>query len=162
MGNPIGSFGIPIAGQVKTALLAARGDGQSYWPTLTDEGAAVVRRNAIPQLTWNYAPPASGLVNTATAVTIKAAVAGQRGNISSIQIQHAPLGAATEFAIRDGAAGTVLWRISMPLTTAEGPQSYTFDPPLRQAAVNTLLEIVTLTASVTGAVYFNAQGFMSN
>jgi hypothetical protein len=151
-----------IGGKARTALITALTATQQMSLVMTNSGATVVEKHAVPELTWNYAPPASGLVNTTTAVTIKAAVAGQRGNISAIQIQHEPLGAATEFAIRDGAAGTVLWRIKMPVTTAEGPTSYTFDPPIRQAAVNTLLEIVTLTASVTGAVYFNAQGFMSN
>lgn len=158
---PLG--GVPVLGRVAASTaIVTRSDTTTYWPTLTSNASLVVEKHAIPELTWNYAPPTAGLVNTTTAVTIKAAVAGQKGYISAIQLQHEPLGAATEFAIRDGAAGTVLWRIKLPITTAEGGVQYTFDPPLRQAAVNTLLEIVTLTASVTGAVYFNAQGFMSN
>jgi hypothetical protein len=71
------------------------------------------------------------------------------------------LGTATELAIRDGAAGTVMWRIKVP-TGGLPLTEITFNPPLRQAAVNTLIEVITLTASVTGAVYFNAQGFISN
>ena len=135
--------------------------GQTVTSTANLSGSTIVDLHCVPELSWSYAAPASGLVNTTTAVTIKAAVASQRGNISSIQIQSEPLGAATEFAIRDGAAGTVLWRIKYPVTTQIQPVIIKFDTPLRQAAVSTLLEIVTLTASVTGAIYFNAQGFMS-
>jgi hypothetical protein len=158
-----GTNPVLVGGVVRTGLIPATiVNGDAVRATFGTSGALVVDNHAVPELTWNYAPPTGGLTNTTTAVTIKAAVASQRGNISSIQLSHSPLGAATEFAIRDGAAGTVLWRHTIPLTTAEGLFSVVFDPPIRQAAVNTLLEIVTLTASVTGAVYFNAQGFMSN
>ena len=66
---------------------------------------------------------------------------------------------ATELAIRDGANGTVLWRTKigtggLPLANIK------FDDPLRGTA-NTLLEVVTLTASGAGAVYFNAQGYIA-
>ena len=161
-GNTLNGIGsVPVSGQIKTALLAARTDGSNYWPTMTDEAALVVRKNAVPQLGWNYAAAASGLVNTTVAVTAKAAVAGQRGNISSLQIQTEALGAATEFVIRDGAAGTVMFRTKLG-TAALPLMTVTFDPPLRQAAVNTLIEFATLTASVSGGVFVNMQGFMSN
>lgn len=106
---------------------------------------------------WSYAAPASGLVNSTAAVTIVTASAGVRNVIHALQISTDALGAATEFAIRDGAGGTVLWR--MKLTTAGLSQqaSHYFPVPLQGTAGN-LLEIVTLTASITGAVYFNAQG----
>lgn len=152
-----------VGGITRTGLIPAtivNGDAQRA--TFSTSGQLVVERHAVPELTWSYAAPASGLVNTTTAVTIKAAVASQRGNISSIQIMSEALGTATEFAIRDGAAGTVMWRIKINTAGLVNGQTFVFDPPLRQAAVNTLLEIVTLTASTTGAVYFNAQGFMSN
>lgn len=64
---------------------------------------------------------------------------------------------ATELAIRDGAGGTVLWRIKIPtggLPTAD----FQFVSPLRGTAA-TLLEVVTLTASGAGAVYVNVQGY---
>jgi hypothetical protein len=68
------------------------------------------------------------------------------------------LGAATELAIRDGAAGTVLWREKIGTPGVPQGVSINFQTPLRGTA-NTLLEVVTLTASGTGAVYFNAQGY---
>jgi hypothetical protein len=107
---------------------------------------------------WSYAAAAAGIVNTTTAVTIKtAAGAGIRNRVSSIQIMAEALGAATELAIRDGAGGTVLWRTKIGTTGLTAGETIIFANPIFGTA-NTLLEVVTLTASVTGAVYFNAQG----
>lgn len=107
---------------------------------------------------WSYAAPASGLVNTTTAVTIKtAAGAGLRNIITGMQLSSGPLGAATEVVIRDGAGGTVLWRGWKPATAAV--ISINFATPIRGSA-NTLLEVATLTATVTGGVYVNVQGYV--
>lgn len=122
-------------------------------------GHQIIRPWAIPENTWNYAAAASGIVNTTTAVTMKAAAAaGIRNYVNSLQIATDTLGAATELAIRDGASGTVLWRGKLQ-TTALPQTTINFDPPLRGTAA-TLLEAVTLTA-VTGGVYVNAQGFIA-
>lgn len=123
----------------------------------TDYALAV--RETPSSTAWSYAAAASGIVNTTTAVTIKAAAgAGLKNYITSIQITSDALGAATEFAIRDGAGGTVLWRIKINTAGLLGGIPIVISTPLVGTA-NTLLEVVTLTASVTGAVYFNAQGF---
>ena len=106
---------------------------------------------------WSYAAAAAGILNSTTAVTIKAAVAGQVASVRSLQIMAEALGAATELAIRDGAAGTVLWRTKIGTGGLTAGLAITFASPLRGTAGN-LLEVVTLTASVTGAVYVNAQG----
>lgn len=122
----------------------------------TMDGKQVVVISAIPELSWSYAAVASGIVNTAVAVTIKAAAgAGIRNYLSNLTIDHDTLGAATELAIRDGAGGTVLWRSKLQTAAVEGTLIL-FDPPLRGTA-NTLLEILTVTA-VTGGVYVNATG----
>lgn len=106
---------------------------------------------------WSYAAAASGIASTTTAVTIKAAAgAGLRNYLTDLQISHAALGGATELAIRDGAGGTVLWRMTLA-TGANENISVHFRTPL-QSSVNTLLEVVTL-SSVTGGVYVNAQGY---
>ncbi len=106
---------------------------------------------------WNYAAASGGIVNTTTAVTVKAAAgAGVRNYISSLDLEWDTLGAATEFAIRDGAAGTVIYRTK--LNTAAGRKTVNFPVPLRGTA-NTLVEIVTLTATTTGGVFANLQGF---
>jgi hypothetical protein len=106
---------------------------------------------------WFYVAPAGGIDNSSTAVTIKAADTNFRNFITGLQISHATLGAATELAIRDGAAGTVLWRCTLGTDPVE-QLPISFDPPLR-GTKNTLLEIVTLTA-VTGDVLVNVQGFV--
>jgi hypothetical protein len=106
---------------------------------------------------WTYAAAAGGISNTTTAVTIKAAAgAGVRNCISSLQMFNGTLGAATEVAVRDGAAGTVLWRGQRG--TVAISETMTFPVPICGTA-NTLLEVVTLTATVTGGVYVNVQGF---
>jgi hypothetical protein len=112
-----------------------------------------------PGARWNYAAAAAGILNTTTAVTIKAAAGvGVRNYITDIQIVAEALGTASEVAIRDGAAGTVLWRQKIGTGGQTNGLAINFQTPLRGTA-NTLLEVVTLTASGTGAVYFNAQGY---
>ncbi len=109
---------------------------------------------------WNYSAATTGILNTTVAVTIKAAAGGGiRNYVTSISIMSEALTTATELAIRDGAGGTVIWRTKisvggLPTTLIE------FLSPLKSSA-NTLLEVVTLTASGAGAVYFNAQGFVA-
>lgn len=118
----------------------------------------------MPVKNWSYAAAASGIVNTTTAVTIKAAetanVSGgtvYKNQVRSLQVAHATLGAATELAIRDGAGGTVLWRMTLG-TVANENIGVWFDPPLQGSSA--LLEVVTLTA-VTGGVHVNAQGYVN-
>lgn len=107
---------------------------------------------------WIYAPPVGGIVNSTAGVTVKAAAgAGVRNYIKSLQLTADALGVATEFVIRDGAAGTVLARIKVNTGGIAGSGTTIFDPPLKGTA-NTLVEIATLTASVTGGAYANLQG----
>lgn len=123
-------------------------------------GALITKPFSIPESDWQYAASASGIVNTTTAVTFKvAAGAGVRNYITGIDIQWEALTNATEIAIRDGAAGTVIWRGKIPAAAA-GNRSIVFQTPLKGTA-NTLLEVVTLTASGAGAVYFNARGYIA-
>lgn len=113
-----------------------------------------------PTANWSYAAANLGIVNTTTAVTIKtAAGAGLRNHVTALYLMAEALGAATEVAIRDGAAGTVLWRTKIGTGGLTGGIQLHFPTPISGTA-NTLLEVVTLTASVTGAVYVNAQGFV--
>lgn len=121
-------------------------------------GVQIIKPYSINDLDWSYPAAAAGISNTTTAVTIKAAHATERNYITGLQLSSDALGAATEFAIRDGAAGTVLWRVKIGTAGIVNPVSVTFPSPLRGTAA-TLLEVVTLTASITGAVYFNAQGY---
>lgn len=110
----------------------------------------------VPTGSWVYVAPAGGVVNTTVAATLVAATAGVRNVLNSIQVSTDALGAATEFVIRDGAAGAVLFRMKLG-TAAVMNAAQNFNPPLR-GTVGNLLEYATLTASVTGGVFVNAQG----
>lgn len=132
--------------------------GTNCVPVAGDANGMVVQ--SAPSATyWFYAAATGGITNTTTAVTIKtAAGAGVRNYVKSMECSADTLGAATEFAIRDGASGTVLYRSKLQTTGLPDGREVTFDPPLKGTA-NTLVEIVTLTASVTGGVYCNFQGY---
>ena len=143
-----------------SAIPAAITSGRNVDLMATLIGALVNKPFSIPESDWSAVAAASGILNTTTATTLKtAAGAGIRNYLTSIQIMSEALGAATELAIRDGAAGPVIWRTKIPaggLPTT----NIAFPSPLKSTA-NTLLEVVTLTASVTGAVYVNAQGYVA-
>lgn len=128
-------------------------------PIATQDGRQIVRPNSIPENEWVYAAESGGITNTTTAVTIVAAqAAGVRNYLTSLQLSSDALGAATEIAIRDGAGGTVLWRGKIGMAGITGVSTIQFSDPLKSTAA-TLLEVVTLSASVTGGVYVNAQGY---
>jgi hypothetical protein len=110
---------------------------------------------------WFYAAAAGGISNTTTAVTVKtAAGAGLRNYVKSMQIAAGALGAATEVVIRDGAAGTVVWRGLVTTAGITGVETIIFDKPIKGTAA-TLMEVATLTATITGGVYVNLQGFVA-
>ena len=124
-----------------------------------DTSGLLVQHYALTGSRWSYAAAAGGITNTTTAVTIAAAAgAGLRNYLTGMQIFADTLGTATEIAIRDGAAGTVLWRGKIGTGGAFVGAEIKFTCPLKGTA-NTLMEFVTLTASGTGSVYVNAQGY---
>lgn len=145
-----------ISGKLPAALGAAAGANSMSVVPNTDTPFPIVV--GLTGNYWSYAAATGGIVNSASAVTIKtAAGASVRNYITGLQIDFDALGAATEVAIRDGAAGTVLWRMKIPIGAA-GQREIVFQTPLKGSA-NTLLEVVTLTASATGGVFVNAQGY---
>jgi len=154
-GNPV-----RVAGRVKTANDTTLVSGDVSDMAMTTDGALISKPYSVPEVDWVYAAAGNGIVNTTTAVTIKtAAGAGLRNYMTGIQLLSETLGAATEVAVRDGAGGTVIWRTKLS-TAAQPLTTIIFPNPLKGTA-NTLLEVVTLSASVTGAVYFNAQGYIA-
>lgn len=151
--SPIIVGGVVRTTTSPTTLIA----GDAARATMTSSAAVVTLDGAIPEVTFVAAAAASGIVNTTTAVQLRAAqAAGIRTYVKSMQVQTATLGAATELVLRDGASGTVMFRTQLQ-TTALPLTSIEFDPPLRGTAA-TLLEVATLTA-VTGGVYVNVQGY---
>ena len=130
-------------------------------PIATLDGRQITRPNSIPENEWAYAAASGGITNTNTAVTLVAAqAAGIRNYLTSLQLSSDALGAATEIAIRDGAGGTVLWRGKIGTAGIAGVITIQFSDPLKSTAA-TLLEVVTLSASVFGGVYVNAQGYIA-
>lgn len=150
---------VRVGGRVITTLDTTLVQGDASDLAVTSGQQLVIKNGASGENDWQYAAATTGILNTTTAVTIKAAGAASICNyITGFEIEWEALGAATEFAIRAGAAGTVIYRTK--LSTAAGRKAISLMTPLRGTAA-TLLEVVTLTASVTGAVYFNAQGYQS-
>lgn len=159
-GNGVGASGTPVMFEGRTTNKNAVTTGQYVRPITTTIGVAIQKPYQVPELDWSYVAAAGGITNTTTAVTmVTAAGAGIRNYLTGLQLSNSTLGAATEIAVRDGAAGTVLWR-GFANTAASDPTMITFPTPIKGTA-NTLMEFVTLTASVTGALYVNAQGYQA-
>ena len=155
--NPLTVGGVVRAAATPPITFVA---GDSVRLTMTASGLQAVMPYTTPEAGWSYAAAASGIVNTTTAVTVKAAAgASLRNYITNIQVMAETLTTATELVIRDGAAGTVIWRTKIPTGGLPSSQ-FDFSVPLKSTA-NTLLEVATLTASGAGAVYVNLQGFVS-
>jgi len=157
------STGSPVrqGGRVQTAVDTTLVAGDVSDTFITTNGSQVVKTFGIPELDWTYAAASGGITNTTTAVTFRAAAAaGVRNHVTGISLMADPLGTATEIAIRDGAGGTVLWRSRITTTGLISGTHIAFPTPLRGTAA-TLLEVVTLTASGTGSVFFNAQGYQA-
>jgi len=151
---------VRVGGRVNTTLDTSLVQGDASDLMQTSAGQVIQKPFGSAENDWQYAAAASGIVNTTTAVTIKAAGAASiRNFITGITIMAEALGAATELVIRDGAAGTVIWRTKIPATGLP-TTNIQFPTPLKGTAA-TLLEVATLTASVTGGVFFNAQGYQS-
>lgn len=151
-GNPF-----QVAGEARSTDRAVVADADVSRIITTLLGKQVYVPYAGPAQTWNYAAASGGLVNT-TGVTAKAAAgAGVRNYITSIQVINGHATQGTDLQIRDGAAGTVLWRGWAQ--AAGGGASVKCDPPLRGSA-NTLVEIACGTTGA--AVYVNLQGFTAS
>jgi hypothetical protein len=159
--NIVGRPGRPTSqgNQTYTATVGFAYNG-STWDRMRGNTVGIATiPNGLRASRWSYAAAAGGITNTTTAVTIKAAAgAGFRNCVTGINYASTALGAATELAVRDGAGGTVLWR---GFVTTAGTGGSAASIPFSSAICgsdNTLLEVVTLTASVSGSVYFNATG----
>lgn len=158
-GSALGSVNVGTVIEARTTNKTPVGNGLNIKAIATSIGAAVNKPFQIPELDWSYPAAAGGISNTTSAVTMVAAAgAGIRNYLTAIQVSAGALGAASEIAVRDGAGGTVIWRGF--ISTAGGNQSVNLSSPIKSTA-NTLLEVVTLTATITGAVYINAQGYQA-
>lgn len=154
--SPITFAPVRTGARAVTSNVTPVATGDAVDVVATTVGVPVVRLDTIPEGEWAYAAASSGIVNTTTAVTIKAASgnAAIRSYVRGCTLAHDALGGTTELVIRDGAGGTVLWRTKLQ-TTAMPPEFFTIRV---KSTLNTLLEVATLTA-VTGGVYLNCDGY---
>ncbi len=152
-GNPV-----RIGARAASASITAVTDGQTVDVVASLLGKLIVLPLALPANTWSYAGAAGGIVNT-TGISVKAAAgAGIRNYITKVSIVNSHATISTEVVLRDGAAGTVLWRGWAQ--AAGGGQVEEFTPPLRGTA-NTLVELAEITATATTGVVANVQGFVA-
>lgn len=136
--------------------LACNSSGTNCAPVAGDANGQVVQPAASSTF-WAYTPPTGVITNSATAVVVRnAAGSGIRNYVLSMQCTATALGAATELVILDGA--TVVWRTQIGTAGLPNVADINFNPPLRGTA-NTSVSIQTLTASVTGSVHCNLQGY---
>ena len=160
-GGGVGTNPIAVGLEGRTSSKTSVTNSTLVRPISTLDGRQVIRLNSIPENEWVYAAASGGIANTTTAVTLVAAqAAGIRNYLTNLQLSSDALGAATEIAIRDGAGGTVLWRGKIGTAGIAGVSTIQFSDPLKSTAA-TLLEVVTLSASVFGGVYVNAQGYIA-
>lgn len=157
-GVAVGANNPVIVGvECRTIRKTAVSNGQVVRPIGTVDGKLIVRSHSIPENEWKYAAASGGIVNTTTPVTLAAAAgAGVSAYITSMQIRAQALGNATEIVIIDG-TDAVYWRseigtAGLPLT------EIVFEDPIK-LLTNNSLKFATVTASGTGAVYVNAQGY---
>jgi hypothetical protein len=154
------SAGAPVrvAGRVNTSFDTTLVQGDVCDLFCTTAGQSVVKPYGTAENDWQYAAAAGGITNSTADVVIKTAgAAGIRNYITSISIMSEALATATELVIKEGAG--IIFRTK--ITTAGQPLTHVeFPTPLKGAAA-TQLSVALLTASATGAVYFNAQGYQS-
>jgi hypothetical protein len=149
---------VRIGGRVNTTLDTTLVDGDASNIMTTTAGQLTIKPFGSAENDWRFVSNPNGIVNTTTAVTIRSAGAANIKNyITAIDIFSEPLTNATELVIRDGA--TIIWRTKIP-TSGISLTNIIFPTPLRGSAA-TAMEVATLTASGSGAVYFNAQGYQS-
>ncbi len=158
-GGGAGTLPIAIAAEARTSSKTSVANATLVRPIATVDGRLIVRLDAIPENEWSYVAASGGITNTTTAVTLTGgAGSGTRNYITSLQLASDVLGTATEFVIRDGVGGAVLWRAKIGTAGTVGIQDIRFHPPLRGSS-NTLVEAACVTATGTGSIYINAQGY---
>jgi len=101
---------------------------------------------------WSYAAASGGITDTSD-VAVKAAVAGQRNFLTSLQLKNTHATVTTEVVVKDGS--TVIFRTRTPAVMLTG-DVINFQPPLVGTA-NTALNVAAITTGA--AVYVNAQGY---
>ena len=154
-----GTNPIAIGLECRTSSKTSVSNATLVRPIATTDGRQIVRLDSIPENEWSYVAASGGITNTTTAVSLAVgAGSGVRNYITSLQVSSDTLGTATEVVIRDGVGGAVLWRAKIGTAGTVGIQGIRFHPALR-GGTNTLLEAACVTATGTGSIYLNVQGY---
>ena len=158
-GGGAGTSPLAIGLECRTSSKTSVANATLVRPIATIDGRQIVRLDSIPENEWVYAAASGGITNTTTPVSITGgAGSGVRNYVTSLQVSSDTLGTATEVVIQDGVAGAVLWRAKIGTAGTVGIQDIRFHPPLR-GGTNTLLQVACVTATGTGSIYINAQGY---
>lgn len=148
-----------IGGKVLITQAAAFANGVACDASMTSAGQLIQKQFASAENDWQKEAVAGGLTTT-TVQELKAGTANLRTYLTGVTISATALTTATELVIREGSAGTILFRIPIPVAGLNTKQ-INFPTPIRTAAINTAISAQLLTSPVTGGVYVNAQGYVS-
>ena len=158
-GGGAGTNPVAIGLECRTSSKTSVANATLVRPIATTDGRQIVRLDSIPENEWSYVAASGGITNTTTAVTIAGgAGSGVRNYITSLQVSSDTLGTATEVVIQDGVAGAILWRAKIGTAGTVGIQDIRFHPPLR-GTTNTIMRFACATATGTGSIYINVQGY---
>ena len=158
-GGGAGTSPLAIGLECRTSSKTSVSNATLVRPIATTDGRQIVRLDSIPENEWSYVAASGGITNTTTAVPLAGgAGSGVRNYITSLQVSSDTLGTATEVVIQDGVSGPILWRAKIGTAGTVGIQNIRFHPPLR-GSTNTLLQAACVTATGTGSIYLNVQGY---
>ena len=158
-GGGAGTSPIVIGLEARTSSKTSVANSTLVRPIATVDGRQIVRLDAIPENEWSYVAASGGITNTTTPVDIAGgAGSGVRNYVTSLQLYSDTLGTATEIVLRDGAGGSILWRSKIGTAGTGGTQNIRFHSPIR-GSTNTVMQFACLTATGTGSIYVNAQGY---
>ena len=158
-GGGAGTSPVVIGLEARTSSKSSVSSGTLVRPTATVDGRQIVRLDAIPENEWSYVAASGGITNTTTPVDITGgAGSGVRNYVTSLQLYSDTLGTATEIILRDGTGGSILWRSKIGTAGTGGTQNIRFHPPIRGSS-NTIMQFACVTATGTGSIYVNAQGY---
>src|SRR5574343_605938 len=158
-GGGAGTSPVVIGLESRTSSKASVANSNLVRPIATVDGRQIVRLDAIPENEWSYVAASGGITNTTTPVDLTVgAGSGVRNYVTTLQLSSDTIGTATEIIIRDGLGGSILWRSKIGTAGTVCTQNIRFHPPIR-GSTNTILQFACLTATGTGSIYVNAQGY---
>jgi len=154
-----GNAPLRVAGRVVTTLDTTLANNDVSDFMMTTAGQLITKDFGSRENDWTAISNSTGIVNTTTAVTLRAAGAASIKNcLTNLVYSHDALGAPTHLVVRDGATGTVGLRLRLQTPAIEAQLITLPTPHCGSSAA--LMEIATETA-VTGGIYYSASGYQA-